>query len=139
MKERIEVHPVGHRSRTSELLSLLPKRGPKAFGIFIEALIETKQVDLAEDLDEDLTANLLKHMVTEETTHSQETNGVAKPSPSPLKDLYLYSGLLCSIPEVFVAHPVHPVYSQNSSQAMDDKCLDPYQRGLVYSPCFSSV
>ena len=67
------------------------------------------------------------------------SQGVAKPSPSPLKDLYLYLGLVCSIPEVFVAHPVHLVYSQNSSQAMVDKCLDPYQRGLVYSPRFRSV
>ena len=67
------------------------------------------------------------------------SQGVAKPSPSPLKDLYLYLGLVCSIPEVFVAHPVHPVYSENSSQAMVDKCLDPYQRGLVYSPRFRSV
>ena len=67
------------------------------------------------------------------------SQGVAKPSPSPLKDLYLYLGLVCSIPEVFVAHPVHPVYLQNYSQAMVDKCLNPYQRGLVYSSRFRSV
>ena len=66
-----------------------------------------------------------------------ETYG--KPSPSPLKDLCLYLDLVCSIPDVFVAHPVHPVYSQNSSQAMVDKCLDPYQCGLVYSQRFGSV
>ena len=30
---------------------------------------------------------------------------MAKPSPSPLKDLYLYLGLVCSIPEIFVAPP----------------------------------
>ena len=59
---------------------------------------------------------------------------VAKPSAYRLKDLYLYLGLVCSIPVVFVAHPVHPVYSQNSLQAMVDKCPYSYQRGLVYSP-----
>ena len=67
------------------------------------------------------------------------SQGVAKPSPSPLKDLYLYLGLVCSISEVFVAHPVHLVDSQNSSQVMVDKYLDPYQRGLVYSPRLRSV
>ena len=46
--------------RASELLTLLPKRGPKAFGIFIEALVKYDREDLAELLDEDLTANLVE-------------------------------------------------------------------------------
>ena len=46
---------------------------------------------------------------------------------------WLSQGVACSIPEVFIAHPVHPVDSQNSSQVMVDKYMDPYQRGLVYS------
>ena len=70
-----QVHPVGHRSRASDLLALLPKRGPKAFDIFIEALVETEQEYLAELLDEVLTPKLLKKKKTTTTVHSQETKG----------------------------------------------------------------
>ena len=37
---------------------------------------------------------------------------VAKPSLSSLKNIYLYSNFVCSIPEVRVADFVHPQYSQ---------------------------
>ena len=61
------------RARASALLMLLPKRGSKAFGVFVEALVETKQEDLAKLLDPVLTASLLKDKP--ETVHSQETKG----------------------------------------------------------------
>ena len=36
---------------------------------------------------------------------------VAKPSPSSLKNVYLYLNLACPLPEVLVADFVHPLYS----------------------------
>ena len=36
---------------------------------------------------------------------------VAKPSPSSLKNFYLYLNLACPLPEVLVADFVHPLYS----------------------------
>ena len=36
---------------------------------------------------------------------------VAKPSPSSLKNVYLYLNLDCPLPEVLVADFVHPLYS----------------------------
>ena len=71
--------PIKGRSRASELLSLLPKRGPEAFDIFVEALVKTEQKHLAELLGEDCTANLVKKRpskVKQETMHSQETIGM---------------------------------------------------------------
>ncbi len=64
---------------------------------------------------------------------------VAKPSPSFLNNVYLYSNLLCSIPEVLVAYFVHPQYSRYFPQALIYKSLDPFQCGLVHSPRFCSV
>ena len=43
---------------------------------------------------------------------------VAKPSPSSRKNVYLYSNLVCSIPEILVAEFVHPQYSQYFPQAV---------------------
>ena len=64
---------------------------------------------------------------------------VTKPSPSSLKNVYLYSNLVCSIPEVLVADFVHPQYSQYFPQARIYKSLDPFQCGLVHSQSFCSV
>ena len=61
---------------------------------------------------------------------------VAKPSPSSLKSVYLYSNLVCSIPEVLIADFVHPRYSQYFPQALIYKSLDPFQCGFVHSPSF---
>ena len=61
---------------------------------------------------------------------------VAKPSPSSLKSVYLYSNLVCSIPEALLADFVHPQYSQYFLQALIYKSLDPFQCGLVHSPSF---
>ena len=60
-------------ARASDLLMLLPKRGAKAFGVFIEALVETEQEDMAKLLDPVLTASLLKDKP--HTVHAKETNG----------------------------------------------------------------
>ncbi len=64
---------------------------------------------------------------------------VAKPSPSSLENIYLYSNLVCSIPEFLVADLVHPRYSQYFQQALIYKSLDPFQCGLVHSASFCSV
>ena len=45
------------------------------------------------------------------------SQGVAKPSLSSL-NVYLYLDLICSLSEVLVANLVHPLYSQNFSQAL---------------------
>ena len=63
----------------------------------------------------------------------------AKPSPSSLKNRYLSSNLVCSIPEILVADFVHPQYSQYLPQALVYKSLDPYQCGIVHSPRSCSV
>ncbi|KAI0221544.1 Caspase-2 [Lamellibrachia satsuma] len=82
-KAKIEILPEKGLDRASALLSLLPKRGPKAFRIFIEALVKYGHEHLAELVDKDLTAHLLekKSMVTQETTpmvvYSQETKELA--------------------------------------------------------------
>ena len=62
------------------------------------------------------------------------SQGVAKPSPSSLKNFYLYFNLVCSFPEVLVANFVHSLYSHNFPQALINKCLDHFQRGLVHAP-----
>ncbi len=64
---------------------------------------------------------------------------VAKQSHSYLKNLYLYSNLVCSLPEVLVADFVHPLYSQYFPQALIYKSLDPFRCGIVHSPSFCSV
>ena len=46
------------------------------------------------------------------------SQSVAKPSPFSLKNFYLDSNLVCSIPAVLVADFVHPQYSQNFPQTL---------------------
>ena len=59
------------------------------------------------------------------------SQGVAKLSPSCLKNVYLYLNLVCSLPEVLVADFVHPLDSQNFPQTLIYKSLDPFQSCLV--------
>ena len=65
-----QVHPETVHARPSELLRLLPKRGPKAFDVFVDALVKTEQSHLAEILHGDGTASIQK------STHQQETDVV---------------------------------------------------------------
>ena len=52
--------PMTIYEKSQQLLSLLPRKDPRSFAIFIEALVETEQQHLALHLDRNLTADLQK-------------------------------------------------------------------------------
>ena len=59
------------------------------------------------------------------------SQGVAKPSSSSTRNVYLYMNFVRAIPEILVANFVHPLYSHKISASTD-------QHGTVHSPCFAS-
>ena len=50
--------PMTIYEKSQQLLSLLPRKDPRSFAIFIEALVETGQQQLALLLDSDLTLDI---------------------------------------------------------------------------------
>ena len=68
------------------------------------------------------------------------SQGVVKPSPYSLKNVYLYFNLVGSLPEVFVANFFHPLYSQDFLQPLINQGgLNPFQCDRVHSPCLCSI